>query len=223
MRNIYSSDGILKDLLCIDIETRPCDQAEIYINDHKEFSAPSHYKNDDAITRYISGRKKEELRKAGLHLPTARVWAIVIYDHATRKFHRFIDRYENVVLLECFNTMRENFNEHVLYGFNSRHFDFPMLIGAAIRNNITLPAQLQNVSLRSDVLDLFGHMKVRLNDLAYIMGDSKTMDGSSVADEWSRYCLGEGEAATRVIDYCQHDVEITARFVDKYTEDLADE
>ena len=220
MRNVWAKDNTLDyKLLCIDIETRPHEDAEKYLSEYKELKAPSNYKNPEAIEKYLDNRRKEELRKAGLHIPTARVWAICIFDHISRRMHRFIDKDEKALLDDCFSVIANRYEKHVLYGFNSRHFDFPMLIGAAIRNGVPLPVQLQNPSLQSDVLDSFGHMKVKLADLAYCMNSEKLMEGSSVADEWARYCLGEYDAADKVLNYCEMDVKITYEFVERFLDD----
>ena len=126
---------------------------------------------------------------------------------------QFEDKEEQHVIEQFFEYL-DMYDNHTIFGFNSRSFDVPVLYGAALRNAVPVPAQLRDRNLQADILDDFYHTKIKLQDLAHCIGDSKTMDGSEVGQEWIRYTL-EGDIAARdkVINYCHQDTHLCAEYV----------
>jgi uncharacterized protein YprB with RNaseH-like and TPR domain len=109
-----------------------------------------------------------------------------------------------------------DYKDHVLFGFNTRSFDFPCLIGASLRHSIPLPQQLLLSHLQSDILDDFYHTKIKLNDIAFTMGMAKTMDGGDVAQAYLSYAYSNDEQARdHIVDYCYMDTHICAEYVRK--------
>lgn len=213
MRNLLQENGNVKQCIAFDIETVMSDNTDMYIDKFKTFKAPSNYKSKDAIENYIENAKGKERAKAALYIPTQRVWVICAEVVKTRDKVSFSDTDERKVIRHFFEFL-ESYEDHVLFGFNSRGFDFPALYAASCRNEIGVPPQLRSTSLMSDVLDDFYHVKVKLQDIAFLMGKEKTMSGADVGQAYLSYIIdGNVSALESVIEYCHCDVDICAEYV----------
>lgn len=208
MRHLYDRDGNLHPIIVFDCETVRHPNALKYVSEHKKIEAPGNYKNEEAINKYIANAKEKEIARAALYIPTQQIWVICAQDMVTQKSYEYEAKTEKEVITRFFNDCNTIFKDHVLVGFNSDKFDIPALIGASVRTGIEIPKHIKHSHLHSDILHDFPN-KLKLNDLAFIMGDTKTMDGGSVEQLWLRYTLeGDEEARQECIDYCHHDVDI---------------
>lgn len=212
MRNIVNSDGELSDCIAFDIEVVPAENTDEYIDRYKEFKAPSNYKSDDAIEKYIANAKIKERSRAALHPPTQKIWVICAEIVKSGEKHVF-ESLDEASLLVAFYLFLASHSKHVLFGFNSRSYDVPALINASLRHNIQLPKILKNPGNQSDILDDFYHTKIKLNDLAFVLNRSKLMSGEDVGQKYMMYCMGDDSARDSIVEYCQDDVNLCAEYV----------
>jgi predicted PolB exonuclease-like 3'-5' exonuclease len=213
MRNIFTRDGEIRGAIAFDIETRADSRAMEYIDNYKSFEAPSNYKKQEAIDKYIENQKAKEFAKSALYVPTQRIWVICAEDIMTGKKFQYESKKESEVVNAFYSDLTSTHQGKIIYGFNSRKFDVPVLKAASFRGKISLPSQLYLDSFQSDVLDDFPN-KIRLQELAWCTGDSKLMSGGDVANLWLEYTLNNDlKARQDCIDYCQHDVDIIADYV----------
>lgn len=212
MRNLLSDSGQLKRCIAFDIETVNSDTTDKYIDSFRTFEAPSNYKTEEAIANYIKKAKARERAKAALYIPTQVIWVITAEDVHTGKTYRFSEVDERQVIRKFFSFL-DAYEDHVIFGFNSRGFDIPALYGAACRNELQVPKQLRHPNLMSDVLDDFYHVKVKLNDIAWLMGRSKLMSGADVGDKYIDYMInGNQSALDEILSYCAEDSHICAEY-----------
>lgn len=213
MRNMTSTDGTLNKCLALDLETRKDERSDDYVNKYKKFEAPGNYRNPAAIESYIAKAKEKEIAKSALYVPTNRIWVACVHDVQAECIHHYASSSEREVIGQLFDDLNSKWQEHVIFGFNTRSFDFPVLTAAALRCDVPLPIHFRKTGLLSDILDDFYHTKIRLQDIAHLIGTGKLMEGSEVAAEWEAHCLGDKEAQERVIAYCHQDVAICVDYV----------
>ena len=213
MRQLIQNNGDIYPCIAFDLEVVSSDNTDEYIDKYKEFRAPSNYKTDAAIKKYIEEAKYKERERAALHVPTQKVWIACVEDVLTGKKEHFYSLVEKEVIAGLFEYLKE-FEDHVLVGFNSRGYDLPCLYGAALRHDINVPLQLRHSGLHADIIDDFYHCKVKLNDLAWLTGREKLMSGADVGQEYMSYVISHNvDALRRVIGYCEDDTNIVAEYI----------
>ena len=213
MRNILDSAGKLASCIAYDIETRSDDRTDEYLDKYKQYEAPSNYKNQEVIDKYIKNAKDKDRAKAPLYIPTQNVWVICAEHVGTGERVSFESRDEREVVRHFFNYLHD-YDDSVIFGFNTATFDVPCLYGAALRHGLSVPKQLRHPNLQSDILQDFYHAKVRLNDLAFCIGESKLMDGGSVEQAWLSYVMSNDlPARDKIVEYCTHDTYLCAEYV----------
>lgn len=213
MRNLIQSNGDIHPCIAFDLEVVSHDKTDEYIDKYKEFKAPSNYKSDEAIRKYIEEAKYKERERAALHVPTQKIWVACVEDVLTGSRENFNSLDERDVIVGLFEYLNE-FTDHVLVGFNSRGYDLPCLYGAALRLDITVPLQLRHPGLHADIIDDFYHCKVRLNDLAWLVGREKLMNGADVGQEYMSHVMNQDDDALhRVISYCSDDTNLVAEYI----------
>ena len=213
MRNLIKSSGSIKSSIAFDIETRAHEDTDTYLDQYRTYEAPSNYRKQEAIDSYKEKARAKDRERAAIYVPTQRAWVICAEHVDTGEKVAFEHKNEKVVIEEFFEYL-DSYPDHVIFGFNSRSFDVPCLYGAALRTCTPVPNQLRYPEYQSDVLDDFYHNKIRLQDLAHLMGMSKTMDGGEVGQSWLAYALENNrDERDRVVDYCHQDVHLCAEYV----------
>lgn len=203
---------MLKPCLAFDLEVVGNERTDKYIDTYKEFKAPANYKNKEAIDSYIANAKAKEKLRAALHPPTQQIWVACFEVIQTGYKKSFESKNEYDLVNDIFDYL-ESKHDHVLFGFNSRSYDVPCLFAAALRHNIAVPRQLRHQSYQSDILDDFYHNKIRLMDIAWMLGREKLMDGGDVGQAYIDYMMGNDNAKNQVIKYCIDDTNICAEYV----------
>lgn len=213
MRHVYDKDGNPNKLLAFDIETVREKNAQLYVDQYKKFEAPSNYKSEEAIERYIHNAKEKEIARAALYIPTQQVWVISAHDLTTGEVFVYDSKIEAETIRKFFDDLESRFSDHVLVGFNSDKFDVPALIGASLRTGIEIPKQIKNSYLHTDILQDFPN-KIKLQDIAYLLGTSKLMEGGDVEQLWLRYTMEhDPKALDECIAYCIQDTDLVASYM----------
>lgn len=213
MRQLIKSNGDIHPCIAFDLEVVSSDRTDEYIDKYKEFRAPSNYKTDAAIKKYIEEAKYKERERAALHVPTQKIWVACVEDILTGKKESFYSMEEKEVVQGFFEYLDE-FTDHVLVGFNSKSYDLSCLYGAAVRLDIKVPLQLRQPGLHADIIDDFYHTKIKLNDIAWLMGKEKLMTGADVGQEYMSYVISQNlDALRRVVEYCTDDTNLVAEYV----------
>lgn len=213
MRNMTDENGTLRPCIAIDLETRKDERAEDYVKKYKKYQAPSNYKKPEAIKGWIDEARKKDVNKSALYVPTNRIWIACVHDLQDESTYEYASSSEHEVIGNLFHDLDTKWSKHVMFGFNTRSFDYPVMTAAALRCSIHLPIHFRTVGLLSDILDDFYHTKIKLQDIAHLIGTGKLMEGSEVAAEWEAHCIGDTKAQQRVIDYCHQDVAICVDYV----------
>jgi DNA polymerase elongation subunit (family B) len=213
MRNLIQSNGNIHPCIAFDLEVVGSDRTDEYIDNYKNFKAPSNYKSDTAIQKFIVESKYKERQRAALHIPTQKIWVACIEDVLMKKQEHFTSISEKQIITELFEYLNE-FPDHILVGFNSKGYDIPCLFGAALRHNVKIPIQLRHTSLQADILDDFYHNKIKLNDIAFLLNRQKLMSGTDVGQEYMEYIMNGNESSLeRIIEYCADDTNIVAEYI----------
>lgn len=222
---------LINDLFLIDIETVPqvSNINELSFKDRKLFF--------DKISKTMPENFDEEemyLKKAGILAEFGKVVCIsagfFYKDKADRICLKIksISGHDEKVLLDEFIEMADSFLKHrqrfQFAGHNIREFDVPFLCRRMVINQIPLPSYLHiygakpwEVSM-TDTLQWwkFGDHKnyVSLHLLASILGiptSKDDIDGSMV-----QYIYYKDNDLQRIVNYCQKDVVVVARVIQRF-------
>jgi DNA polymerase elongation subunit (family B) len=204
--------------IAIDIETVANEYVEEYVS-KKSYSAAANLKDPEKIKANISEKRQADIDKAALHWWTGKIVCIGCVDISSTKPQKmvFFGADEKTNLLGFFSYLLSKGPEYSLTGKHTDLFDFPFIVGRALRHDIGIPEQLRTtVYVPRDVNHIFSRSSAcaqiaSLDDYAFgLRIDPKTAKGSDVAQ---MYRDGKWE---ELHNYCLHDAEIAAEMIRRY-------
>lgn len=211
---------MLPPYVVIDIETVANDRAADYYQ-HKKYEAPSNYKDPLKIEEYVTARKHEDQRKAGLSWWTGKVICICLKPVGGKVI--VIQGEPELALLQRFYEQLDKLPQgSMLIGKNADSFDKPFLIGRAMANRLGVHRLIKGHRPLNDINDAFGFgswasQRGPLGDYAFGLGLSKKLaHGSDVQAWYNQIQLGQADLWARVADYCATDTEIVEQFLQLY-------
>jgi len=164
-----------------DIETADNEQANEYFA-KVHVKAPTNYKDEEKIKKYIENQRSILSKKAALSWFTGRVISYAIVDIDNPKTVRYGFDIDEKKLLTKFNADMADVS--TLWGMNNKSFDNPFLVGRLLVNNLPIPQALKQRA--NDINDFFGwssqsSQRGKLSDYLFAFGiKEKPMDGSQV-------------------------------------------
>lgn len=142
--------------LCLDLASAPIVGADVYL---EPVSAPSNYKNPEAIAAYVKDKTAERLEYAGLDVDLARITAVGLYDDAPSVQLCQDEDAERAAVqqlacqLDFAGTVR-------LITYNGLSFDLPLLMRRARYLGVAFP-KLNIDRYRSPHVDLMADLSDR--------------------------------------------------------------
>lgn len=208
-----------------DIETIPCQDAEILDDFRSSVKAPASYKKPDSIKKWLDENREAEAQNAmsrtsfdgGLGHVCTVAWAV--NDGPIRVAHAASLDDERDVLAAFFSAV-DPYHSQTFVGHNVAAFDLPFVTKRAILLGVTIPHAIPRDPKPwgkgvADTMAMWAGSRDRISmdRLCKLMGvrGKDGFDGSMVADAWAR-----GEHDT-IAEYCRDDVyrtrEIHKRFL----------
>lgn len=199
--------------VCFDIETGPLPLPELK-DMMPEFEAPSNYKDEEKIAKFIESKRLNWVEKAALDARTGRVLAIGHTLEGQDGVQIIDDSEGEAALLESWWTYYRKCSAVGAHwiGHNIRAFDFPFLVRRSMKHGVTLPAGLLINGIRYEklIVDLMeiwscGDFKtafMSLDNLARFLGvGAKNGNGK---DFYKLYKTDRDKA----LDYLRNDVRL---------------
>lgn len=207
--------------IAFDIETIPNEKALEFFTVHKNYSAPSNYKDEEKIKAYIDESRIEDFNKAGLYWWTGKIICITLHHVLRGDKKAFYGEDELQLLTEFFTFLKNECAGCHLIGKSSDHFDIPFILGRALAHDLGIPQILRtNWAKINDVDKIFAFSKAcsqvsTLNAYAFGLGiKQKLRHGSQVKQMHSEGLTEE------IMEYCQQDTDIVAEMIRRFTKDF---
>jgi 3''-5'' exonuclease. len=130
---------------------------------------------------------------------------ISIYDTKTKKFSSFVQE----ELGELWKILED---AECMVGYNSKHFDLPLLNKYYAGNLNTI----KQIDLLEEIQNSIGR-RLKLDDVAEAtLGHNKTSHGLQAVDWWKEYAANPSnrEPLENIIKYCEADVALTKELYD---------
>lgn len=207
--------------ICLDIETVENENAPKWWA-NVEVKAPSNYKDQEKIDKYIADARMKLGGKSALTWHTGKVLSFAtcgVADDTDPFFFWSIDEAEVLKkLIEAVGT-RE------VYTKSGKLFDFPFLVGRLMANNIEIPTFLRQKSLMKDVDDFFSwsqsnSQRLSLDAYAHGLGIAgKSGDFKVINYLYGAALMGEDttELEAKAKEYNIRDVLIVRELVRRYS------
>ena len=206
-------------LLAVDIETVTQGQKAKEYTDLEKIKAPSNYKSEEAIKKYIDAEREKKGMKHALSWHTGKVLSVAWEDVKTGEQGFFWSLEE----VEVLNKIVEMWSGCNLIGKSALDFDFPFLRGRYIANKMPIPAVLKDRNRMYDCDDFLSWSKScgqrgKLDAYAHAMGmELKSMDGSHVGTLYDRIVLeNDQKAIDELEEYNIYDAAIVAEMTRRY-------
>ena len=197
--------------IILDIETVAIDDADTYI---EAVSAPSNYKSEEAIAKYVTEKRAELIEKAALDVDLLRIIALgVQLPGHTPRVLLARDMSESEMLSWLWEQWDAQPFQRRLVTFNGLQYDIPALLRRSLYLGVHAPYIQCDRFKHPEVIDLmamlsmdgklkFHSLNFYLQRLAYPNG-GPDITGAEIA---ARYAAGDWAA---IEQHCRMDVEAT--------------
>lgn len=210
-------------LFAIDIETVTQGAKATEYTSREKIKAPSNYKSEDAINKYIEQERTKRGFKHALSWHTGKVLSVAWEDVKSGEQSFFWSLNE----VEVLNTIRKAWAAANLIGKSALDFDFPFLRGRFMANGLAIPSVLKDPNRLNDCDNFLSFSRAcgqrgKLDSYAHALGlELKPMDGSHVGTLYDRICMdspkGDKDKAVEILhEYNVHDVYIVAEMTRRY-------
>lgn len=207
--------------LPFDIETVANAAAKAYYAS-KTYEAPSNYKDQEKIDKYILEKRFEDEKKAALSWWTGKVVCIHVRSVFKKIGKSFVGENE-AALLNAFFTWVAAEGHFILIGKSSKYFDKPFILGRCIALDIGIPQFLRPYRPLEDIDEVFGlgaraDQAGKLSDYAAGMGiKGKSGNGQDVQHWYNVATTGKDpDGFKKIASYCEDDVMIVDEFLRRW-------
>lgn len=207
--------------LAYDIETVANSKARDYYA-QKKYEAPSNYKDQEKIEKYILEKRHEDEKKAALSWWTGQIVCINVRSILKGTSKTFVGAKEDKII-EAFFAYLEGEGRFVLTGKSSEYFDKPYIVGRALSLDLGLPQCLRPYRPLEDVDQIFGFgsradQASTLDNYAFGLGlKKKSGHGTDVQHWFNAATTGQDvEGFKKIAAYCADDVNIVAEMIRRW-------
>lgn len=208
--------------MILDIETVKHENADTWWLT-KEVKAPSNYKDEEKIKRYIEDARKKLGSKSALTWHTARMFSFS-YSFTDSDEIFFAFDLDEAKLLSKLHDISKH---HTIYTKGGKGFDFPFLIGRYMAHSLPMPMFLKNSSSRHDVDEFFSYsmacdQRGSLDMYAFGLGIEPKKGTFQIVEEvYADMLIGNNddeakERLAKLEEYNKHDVYIVKEMLRRY-------
>ena len=207
--------------ICLDIETVGNERATEWFA-KTEVKAPSNYKDQAKIDKYVEDARRKLESKAALTWHTGKVFSFAVCgvhdDNAT-----FVHGLNEEAVL---NSLTELVGDRTVYAKSGKLFDYPFLVGRYLANDIQVPSFLRDKNRMLDVDDFFSwsqsnNQRLSLDAYAHGLGISSKAGDFSVVQKAYDALVTQSDEAEGLIEqlkaYNIQDVLIVRELVRRYS------